>query len=455
MMKPALSFPGPVPLHRLVLRGMAAAIFFAASWAGSGCGPRTQIQIESDPNGAEITCNGKSCPHAPVTLQGLSGGTYLITAAKPGYRSARTVVTIQEGQRVTIPLKLEPLQGLVRITSAPAGADVSVDGAFKGKTPAFLTDLSMGKHRISFTATGHLAREIEISLEDAIPRAVHADLPLNAGTLSVRSNPAGATVVLNGVERGVTPAEITDAPAGDNTLEIRLSGYLPASQPLTVVAQESREISVNLAPLPTRLLLVSLPTGARMYVDNEFKGLTPLALKDLPPGARRIRAEMAGYEVTARTIELKANENQTEEFRMAKNSGKILLVTEPAGVKVFLNGEERGQTRSAEHALISDPIELDLLPPGVYQLQLNRAGYRHAPKTITLEANQVVDLHEKMVRLYVPDTRITLLSGVVREGMLLHEYPGGKIDLQLETGTIITIDKGEVLRKERLRGDGI
>lgn len=54
--------------------------------------------------------------------------------------------------------------GTVKITSEPSGADVSVDGAFMGNTPAQLK-LSSGKHRVQILREGFLewGREIEVS----------------------------------------------------------------------------------------------------------------------------------------------------------------------------------------------------------------------------------------------------------------------------------------------------
>ena len=61
--------------------------------------------------------------------------------------------------------------------------------------------------------------------------------------------------------------------------------------------------------------------------------------------------------------------------------------------------------------------------------------------------NQVVDLHEKLARRFIPDTRIRVRgeSGeIMREGMLLKKFPNGDVELQLDLGEDF-----------RLRGMGI
>ena len=153
-----------------------------------------------------------------------------------------------------------------------------------------------------------------------------------------------------------------------------------------------------------------------------------------------------------RTVELAANQPRTEEFRLAKNSGKLVVVTEPPDAKVYLNGEEHGVTQPSDNAQISRPLEIDLLPPGSYTLQLSRPGYRHRPSRIDIRSNAIVARHEKMERIFVVDTRVYLSNGIVRDGMLLKRHPNGKVDLELETGTVLSIDGPEILKVEPAPG---
>ncbi len=431
-----------------------AAFLLLAGCRGGGDG---QIRVGTQPEGARIVCNGVTYEGSPVTISRLPVGAYLISAVKDGYaESRRTVSLLENGQKVAVEIKLEPQTALALVHSEPEGADVTVDGAYRGRTPFFLTDLPFGEHRFSFSLAGHLPREIAAAFKDRVPQKILAELSINAGRVVVRSQPEGATVRLNGVDRGVTPCEIPDAPSGDHTIEVAKEGFEPHVEKFAVRAQETREVSAVLKALPTVLNVVSIPSGARIYVDNQYRGDAPLKLTDLPPGPHRLRAELRGFDLSTREVQVTAQSDVVEEFRMQKNSGKIVLVTEPAGVKVFLNGEESGVTvESAENPLVSAPLELDTLPPGNYRVQLHRTGYLHAPRSVTIAANQIVDLHEKLLRRFIPDTRIRVRgeSGeIMREGMLLRKFPNGDVELQLETGTIMKILAAEILSQEPLRG---
>jgi len=439
-----------------VLRAAAAAGLLAGM-AGCESGPvgDGQIRVISDPPGATVICNGRVGEATPTTLTRLPPGTYLLVLEKAGYLPARKSVAILEGQRAAVDLKLEPATALALVHSSPPGADVHVDGVFRGKTPLFLTDLPLGRHRFKFEAAGRLPREIEEDFPDRVPRRVLVELPGNTGRILVRSTPPGAAVRLNGVERGATPCEIPDAPAGENVVEVLLAGYRLFTEKVSVSAQETREVAAVLQAIPTTLRIVSIPTGARIYVNNQFRGQAPIEITDLPPGEHRLRAELTGHEPSARTVNLAAQSNLVEEFRLQRNSGKIVIVSEPPGVRVFINGEDKGETRSAAGGgVMSEPFEVDLLPPGTYEVKLTRPGYAHTPRKVTLAANAVVDLHEKLVRRFVPDTRIRMkleTGEIVRDGMLIRKLPDGSVELQLDTGTIMKINAADILAIETLR----
>jgi hypothetical protein len=432
----------------------AAALLALAAGCDAGRTGRGQIQVTTVPEGAQIECNGRRYDSSPVAIPRLPSGTYLISATRPGHLEARQNVSLLEGQRVAVELRLEPLEGLALIVSQPPGAKVTLDGAFRGTTPFFVHDLAFGEHRLQFAAAGHLPMNIVVDVKDRVPQKIQADLVADAGQLVVRSEPAGATVRLNGAERGVTPCDIPDAPSGENTIEVVLEGYAPHVEKLSLRAQERREIAASLKALPTTLRIVSVPPGARVYVDNQFRGEAPLTLGDLAPGTHRVRAEMPGHEPSARDVSLLRETPVVEEFRMVKNSGKLVLVTEPAQATVYIDGVESGVTPPSPRSnVVSLPLEIDFLAPGAHQLQLQRSGYVHRPVSFTIEANGVTDLHQKMSRRYVADTRIRIKAAsgaIVREGMLLKKDPAGDVELQLESGTIMKIRAQDIEQIERL-----
>ncbi len=439
---------------RCVMVRMAFGVLVTMLATGAGCGPRGEIRVVSDPPGAIVICNGvRYDTGTPLVIPKRAAGLYCLTVEKEGYRPARRSITLLEDQRVVVEFRMELETALLLIESDPPGADVQMDGTFRGRTPFFVADAPLGEHRFVFEKPGYLPREVVERAEDRLPRRVRVELVPNTGRVVVRTTPPGATVRINGSERGLTPCEVENVPAGDVVVEASLEGYEPFTETFELSARQTREIAATLKPFPTQLIVVSIPERARLYVNNQYRGETPQKITDLQPGEHRLRVELRGYETAARSIRLQSRVPVTEEFRLAKNSGKLVVVTEPAGVKVFLNDEEKGETRAGANPMISEPFEIDLLPPGEYRLSLLRSGFQHAPRTVRIEANAVATVHEKMTRRYVADVRVRIrgtTGEIVREGMLIRTLPDGSVELMLETGTIMLIPADEVVAREPL-----
>jgi len=57
------------------------------------------------------------------------------------------------------------------------------------------------------------------------------------------------------------------------------------------------------------LRVESQPTGARVFVNNEYVGETPLVVGPVPAGSRAVRVQLDGYEPWSRGVRIVANES--------------------------------------------------------------------------------------------------------------------------------------------------
>lgn len=425
---------------------LLASLFLAVGAAIA----QTQVRVNTTPPGATLTVDGVSRDVAPATLPDLAPGAHLIVAHKEGFRETRESFALLAGQKLALDLKLDELRGLALIQSTPTGAEVYINNAFRGKTPLMLPDIPLGKHRLQVSAPGYFAKEIELNVADRIPVKASVDLVADSASIDFTSDPPGATVLINGSSRGVTPTRVDQIPSGEAEVTLQLDGYAPYREKLVLKAGDALRVEPRLTMHPGSLSVVAQPESARIYVNNEFRGETPLALEGLAPGEYRLRAERRGYEADARTIQVRAGQKTTEEFRLQRNSGVLELVTEPPGVKVFVDGEEKGETTPSAVALISEALTVDLLSRGEHTLQLTRPGWSHRPRKFKIDTDQAVTLHEKLTRLFIPDLLVRTGDGEgeTKTGVLLHEYPNGDVELEIRPGVIERI-KGKEIREKR------
>ena len=412
-----------------------------------------QIRVTTEPPGAMVSCNGILQEVSPVTVTNLAPGPQLIACQKPGFNESRRTVSLLPGQKIAVEFKLEPVNGLIMIHSTPTGADVEIDGAHRGQTPLLLTDLPVGRYRIKATAQGYAPREKDLVIEDRIPGQIIIDLASSSARLIVESSPGGASVSLNGIVRGVTPCEVDRIPEGTNDVEITREDYHPFKQQLRLQAGDVYPIRVNLKPLPARLSLASSPEGARIYIDGQFVREAPFAIDTLARGTHTLRAELQGYETESRTVDITRAEVRIEEFRLTRNSGMLELVTEPAGVKVFVDGVDSGSTKAGESDVLSEPLKIDLLSRGEHRLQLTRKQYFTLEKTFLVEPSKTVSIHEKLKRRFIADTVVRVGPGPndVRTGVMTQKLPNGDVELETKPGIFVTIKAADIKIVEPLK----
>jgi hypothetical protein len=71
----------------------------------------------------------------------------------------------------------------------------------------------------------------------------------SAGSLILKTEPSGATILIDGQARGESPLRLESLEAGEHTLSVEKAGYAPASQALTVFSGKASSLSVQLHPL--------------------------------------------------------------------------------------------------------------------------------------------------------------------------------------------------------------
>ena len=133
--------------------------------------PKTgSISVTSSPSGYPIIINGANTGiNTPGTVTGLTKGLQIVELRPPGYNNWKRSVTIYPGKTemlvadlvspgapatpVATPLPAET--GSLRVTSIPAGADVTIDSRLYGITPLTIPDLATGPHQVTISLTGY------------------------------------------------------------------------------------------------------------------------------------------------------------------------------------------------------------------------------------------------------------------------------------------------------------
>ena len=195
------------------------------------------------------------------------------------------------------------LIGYIAVTTEPAGARVTVNGKFVGITNFFPMEVHTGIARVEVTLVGfesHVDEEMRIEPGEIMT----LDLVLNrtSARLPVITDPPGVEILVDGEVVGATagalppdlrsfmpahldptrlsaPLDLASLPLGQHQIELRLDCYESVKFPFT--AEEARDYTAQIIKLEDSvgsLAIDSNPSDARVYLDGELRGNTPLNL---------------------------------------------------------------------------------------------------------------------------------------------------------------------------------
>ncbi|WP_261597875.1 PEGA domain-containing protein [Methanoculleus formosensis] len=178
---------------------------------------------------------------ATVSTSGLDAGTYRVYMV--GQSANGTMQAY--GQHT---LQITP-GGSITVTSVPAGAAISLDGADTGMvTNGTLNCVPAGNHNVTVTLAGYAPASSQVTVVAGQTAAVHFALT-PVGSISVTSVPTGAAIYLDGTSTGVvTDGTLNNVPVGNHTVMVTRSGYNSASSQVTVVANQTVAVHFTLSP---------------------------------------------------------------------------------------------------------------------------------------------------------------------------------------------------------------
>lgn len=435
--------------YLVFLFSMISALVFADE-----ASPRlARMEFKSVPEGAQVFINGESRGMTPFSLGDLKPGkTYHLRMELDDYDPYDAVFTAKEGANETKFAKLEPLKGILLVTSDPAGAEISLDGYSLGETPRLITTLeTKGRYALVLKKTGYLDTKIEVGFEGRRPLVHHVKLVLNSGVANITSEPSGADVVLNGISRGTTPVTVSEIPKGQLVLVLKKEGYKTLTREISINAGDTPNLYYELEALPGQMNLTSLPGGARFYINGEPRGEGPLYLKNVKPGTYTVKVEKDGYDAETREITVANGETVNEEFRLSSNLAKLEIRTRPAGVAVEIDGRRYGSTKgSSDPNRWSDVLIIPGLKACEHTVRLKRRGYAEVVEHPVLKVSSTTPLNIPMRAVFTPNIRIKTATETI-EGVM-KASTGTYITLEVKPGVERTIQQENIRDQEYLDG---
>jgi hypothetical protein len=175
--------------------------------------------------------------NAPVDLSHLSGHEYStlpLLLKRPG-----------------LAVETTPPAGAVFFRSTPSNAGIFLNAEYRGMTPLRIDGIPPGTYTITFSRFGYGNVTTGVVVEAGGMNAVNVTLVPLTGAIAVNTSPAGARIVLDGADAGVSPATITNVTLDNHTVLITKQEYLPAEQTVDLTRSGIARVEVTLSPVAT------------------------------------------------------------------------------------------------------------------------------------------------------------------------------------------------------------
>ncbi len=193
-----------------------------------------------------------------------------------------------------------PKLAAASVVTDPPGARMTLDGhPVEGRTPVEIHELVAGRpYPVRFEAENHKPLVTTLVVEGPGTQKLQYSLEREKGRIFAATVPAGADILLNGKDTGLTtPAELKDIELfAPNKVAFRLEGYRSEEIDFTLESVLLRRITVEMVRAETRLAVRSKPDGAQVLVDGKEAGVTPWVWEKAEPGKiYRIEVRKPGH----------------------------------------------------------------------------------------------------------------------------------------------------------------
>jgi len=280
----------------------------------------------------------------------------------------------------------------VEVRVQPEPDEISVEG---GWLPIELSGrylLRPGIYKVSAEKKGYRQLEADFEVTRLSSQVHEFQLERLPGLLSVVTVPAaGARVNIDGSDVGSTPLEPVELQPGEHVVVVDSDRFEAISSTVDIEGGGTTVVlKVELTPLWAPVTIDSSPRGARVRIDGQEVGQTPVTT-DVLEGAHQLDMRLGGHKPYSTSLNVLANQPYSMPVAMlVPADGWLTLTSEPSGATVSIDGEFKGQT----------PLEIELRPRVDHQISISKSGHDTTSDTIRLESGQTLEVHVSLDARY-------------------------------------------------------
>ncbi len=339
------------------------------------------LYVASKPEGAQIVLDGKKTGKLTNTvLRNIAFGKHQLTLSKEKHLNKVLSVNIEQEGLTNLPIaELETSWGKVQLNGGPANSTfklipldreaVATKSYIYGQT---VSELEAGRYLVEVKAPLHqqLTKEIVVHSQGKTTITT-IELPKLKSELKLSSNPAGASIFIDGEavkESTPTALELT---CGTHEIEVTKGDlYWKGS---VDIGEEERSKKVELAIRKAPVVITSEPVGALVELGSKKLGTTTDPLKvELEVGDHEfIFSGLSSYRDKSARLAVKAGSKNSLHVVMEKMMGTIDINVTPLDADVTINRK----------SIAKFPVQLS---PGEYVIKLSKDCYQSQATVVSV-----------------------------------------------------------------------
>ena len=272
-----------------------------------------------------------------------------------------------------------------------SGADVYIDGNYKGRTDSSnsctVKGVIIGTHTLKLVY-GDVTAEQQIDVNSG-KISFRQDLSVEVERFDVtfKIEPANATITIdNGFELPISNGLFTiKLPKGRHSYVVKADKYHPQSCEFDV-ADSSKEVAVSLK-VDGAMVSLSAPNNADIWINGVMKGKGTWSGL-LYSGSYTFEARKDGHRSTILSKEITSDQTAQSYTLSAPVPivGSLNVTTAPAGATVYIDGQSVGTT----------PFTCSDILSGQHTIRVTKSGYKEYNQTITITQNATTRINTSL-----------------------------------------------------------
>jgi len=282
-----------------------------------------ELSVNSVPTDAVIMIDGQVKGKTPYSIDQIKSGSYNIQVSKDLYHTHEENFIITDGSKNTRDIRLTPAFGKLAVITIPTGAEVRLDGQNRGSTPLELEELPSGNYHLMLVKDMYQTIHQDIVIEDGRTFKLNLKLEARSGLLSITGKPSGAEIAANGKKIGSIP--LKDYRTAEGMLEMTVSAkdFHSQTEFLNIQRDQTYKQVFNLERHAGKLIVITEPPDAEVYLDKESRGKTPIILDGIQTGMHTLAVKHPEFLPQSEAFMLTLNQKKELRFKLMTYAGSI------------------------------------------------------------------------------------------------------------------------------------